>query len=67
MVRYFHLEEGGGRLHEITEGEYEFRLRKYATWKNPHRVDLVGMMRPGFGFESPFGTCFAVEMPDGKA
>ena len=58
MVRYYHLEQGGGRVSEITEGEYEFRLRKHAPITEPEHKRL---MTPGHGFESPHGTCFVVE------
>lgn len=61
MVRYYHLEKGGGRLSEITEGEYEFRLRK--TFLAPD----ASLLEPGHGFESQYGTLFALEVSDGKS
>ena len=61
MVKYYHLEKGGGRLTEITEGEYEFRLRK--TFLAPD----ASLLQPGNGFESHYGTCFALEVSDGKS
>jgi len=61
MVKYYHLEKGGGRLTEITEGEYEFRLRK--TFLAPDAI----LLQPGHGYESHYGTCFVLEVSDGKS
>ena len=60
MVKYYHLEAGGGKLTEITEGEYEFRLRKHCLTC----VEETPYLQPGHGFESPYGTCFCVEVND---
>jgi hypothetical protein len=61
MVKYFHLEQGGGKLTEITEGEYEFRFRKHAHLLTPL------WLQPGYGFETPYGSCFALEVSDGNS
>lgn len=61
MVKYFHLEKGGGRLAEITEGEYEFRLRKHATSESHTKLIDAGT-GAGHGFETSYGTCFALEI-----
>jgi hypothetical protein len=63
MVKYFHLEHG--RLSEITEGEYEFRLRKLYTFEDDPEIALL--TQPGHGFESRYGSCFVLEVPDAKA
>jgi len=66
MVKYFVLVPEAGRLSEITEGEYEFRLRKHTNYHS--RPDIMAeLLTPGHGFMTVYGSCFAVEMPDGKA
>jgi hypothetical protein len=63
MIKYYHLEQGGGRLTEITEGEYEFRFKKHATPEGFSKM-LDRMPEPGYGFETPHGACFALEVGD---
>jgi hypothetical protein len=58
MIKYYHLEHGGGKLTEITEGEYEFRLSRSAYAADRSATFL----QPGRGFESVHGACFVVEV-----
>ena len=64
MLRYYQLEPGGGRLHEITEGEYEFRLRSHTLMGTEPEV-MKEFMQPSHGFESRFGSCFVLEDHNG--
>jgi hypothetical protein len=63
MIKYFHMEQGGGKLTEITEGEYEFRFKKHTSEESFAKM-LDRMPEPGYGFETYYGTCFAVEVED---
>ena len=59
MTKYFNIDPQSQRVSEITEGEYEFRLRKHTTWGDNKHAQLV-MKQPGFGFQTQFGTCYAM-------
>ena len=65
MVKYFHIDQGSSRASEITEGEYEFRLRKHTAWGTEPVAQQF--MHSGFGFETRFGTCYAMEDSNGKS
>jgi hypothetical protein len=60
MDKYFHIHPDTGRVSEITEGEYYFRLRKHTTWGTDETA-CKQFLQPGFGVETRFGTVFAAE------
>jgi hypothetical protein len=66
MVKYFHIDPATSRVSEITEGEYEFRLRKHTTWGDDRHAQLV-MKQPGYGFQTRFGTSYAAEVSNAQA